>query len=265
MDEIKCLLKAIQTDISETKDRVKNSEENLLRKIDEKFDDVQLKLQALEHTIQSQENRLDFLEKQIRTRNILIFGVEETERSYDELLKIILHILNYNMNVNCSALEIEYMRRKGKKIDKIRPIVISFTTLGRKIEILRNKKSLINSNYYIKEDYPPKVLAIRKELQEKANEERDKGKRVYIKYDKLIILPQKVSQEPLQSRYKRNISVTPPSNQKKHQEKNLTHLHKKHTLQSYWTPKQTLNSSSNETFLSPKPTTSFHTATDQNE
>ncbi|XP_045783435.1 uncharacterized protein LOC123879653 [Maniola jurtina] len=261
MEDIKRLLKAIQNDINETKDSVKNSETTLLKKIDEKFDHVQEQLQALEITVQTQERRLDFLEKQIRTRNIIIFGVEEKERSYQDLLKIILEIFNLNMKVNCTASEIEFMGRKGKKSSKTRPVMITLTTLGKKIEILKNKKLLEKTNYYIKEDYPPKVLEIRKELQEKVKVEKEKGNIAYIKYDKLIILPQKENREQGKSRNKRNLSITPPDKQNKHTKKtsegNPTHLQKKNTLSSYWTPKQTPKSTRDEAFFSPEPSASL--------
>lgn len=44
---------------------------------------------------------------------------------------------------------------------------------------------------YIKEDYPPKVLQIRKSLQENLKREQENGKKAIIKYDKLVILTEK--------------------------------------------------------------------------
>ncbi|XP_034827807.1 putative leucine-rich repeat-containing protein DDB_G0290503 [Maniola hyperantus] len=230
MDDIKRMLKDIQNDINATKDSIKNSETILLKKIDEKFDQYE--------------------------------SSKEKERSYQDLLKIILEIFNSSMKVNCTTSEIEYMRRKGKKSSKTRPIMITLTTFGKKIEILQNKKLLEKTNYYIKEDYPPKVLEKRKELQDKLIVEREKGNRAYIKYDKLIILPQKENCEEEKPRNKRNLSVTPPDNQTKHTKKtskiNPTHLQKKNTLSSYWTPKQSTKSTPNESFFSPEPSASFH-------
>lgn len=53
-----------------------------------------------------------------------------------------------------------------------------------------NKNLLQKYGCYLKHDYP-KILEKIKVLQEYAREEREKGHKVYIKYDKLIIFPEK--------------------------------------------------------------------------
>ncbi|GBP68635.1 Muscle M-line assembly protein unc-89 [Eumeta japonica] len=58
---------------------------------------------------------------------------------------------------------------------------------GTKIKIIKQKRALKDTNYYIKEDYPKYVLEKRKELQEQLKREREKGVRAKIIYDKLII------------------------------------------------------------------------------
>lgn len=150
--------------------------------------------------------------------------------------------------MNCVDMEIESTWRKGRKGEKPRPIIVTLTTLKRKFEILRNKKLLENYNYYIKEDYPPKVLEKRKLLLEQAREEREKGNKTYMKYDKLIIIPQNEKPAEFRSRSKRNLSITPPDSLNKHtgkpKENSSSHVQKKHTLSSYWIPKQ--NSRQNE-------------------
>ncbi|XP_052746787.1 uncharacterized protein LOC128199747 [Bicyclus anynana] len=247
MDNILQLLKKIQEDLNETKESVRNSEINLLNKINETFDHVQSKLQSLEDTVSSQEQRLDLLEKRVRERNIVIFGVQEKERNYDELNKIILDLFNDVMKISCTDLDIQSLRRIGKKSEKIRPVIVTFSTLKRKIEILRNKKSLETQNCYIKEDFPPNILAKRRELQNKAKEEREKGKKVFIKYDKLIIIPPK---EATNRANKRNHSGSPPEKYTRHgiYNKESTQIQKKNTLTSYWNNKHGQTSTRKEKF-----------------
>lgn len=95
------------------------------------------------------------------------------------------------MNIPCQRFELDTVRRIGKRGDTIRPIVVSLTTLGRKIELLRKQKSLETTSVYIKEDFPPEVLQKRKELQEVLKQERDKGKNVAMRYDRIIELKYK--------------------------------------------------------------------------
>ncbi|CAH2096381.1 unnamed protein product [Euphydryas editha] len=69
------------------------------------------------------------------------------------------------MNIHCERNEIESVKRLGRKSEKPRPITVTFTTMGKKITLLQNKKNMKNSAIYFKEDYPLKVLEKRKQLQ----------------------------------------------------------------------------------------------------
>lgn len=115
--------------------------------------------------------------------------------------KKVIDIINNILNIKCDTNNIECVRRLGKKEGKIRPIVITLTTMGLKIRIQKNKKKLESTPYYIKEDFPLEVLNKRKELQKEVNKERENGRLAIIKYDKIVILknrnhqPQKPSSD----------------------------------------------------------------------
>ncbi|XP_045457854.1 uncharacterized protein LOC123668105 [Melitaea cinxia] len=55
------------------------------------------------------------------------------------------------------------------------------------MNLFKNRKALKNTGYYMTEDFPQNILEKRKELQEQARIEREKGNLVKIKYDKLVI------------------------------------------------------------------------------
>lgn len=113
--------------------------------------------------------------------------MEEKENSNIELVDNIKKILYKDLKITLEDHEINKIHRIGKKrIDdtKARPVLISFVTERKKIEVMKNKKEL--QNVYITEDYPKNVLNKRKELQAQVAEERKKGNIVYIKYDKLV-------------------------------------------------------------------------------
>ncbi|KOB70430.1 Endonuclease-reverse transcriptase [Operophtera brumata] len=80
------------------------------------------------------------------------------------------------MALNCKETNIEEVKRLGMKDDgKKRPIVVTLNTLGVKINILKNKKKLDCTPYYIKEDFPPEILEERKKLSAQLLEERNNG------------------------------------------------------------------------------------------
>ncbi|CAH2208500.1 jg27158 [Pararge aegeria aegeria] len=92
------------------------------------------------------------------------------------------------MGVPCAKEEIDIAKRIGKENHKCRPIIISLTTTWKKMEIKKNKKALDNFPIYIKEDFPPKVIQKRIELQQQLKIEREQGKKVALRYDKIITL-----------------------------------------------------------------------------
>lgn len=139
------------------------------------------------------------------------------------------------MKVECQKGNIECVARMGKKSEKIRPIIVTFTTMGKKIELLKNKKILQkSSNYYLKEDFPAEVLEERKKLSAQLQKERDQGKKAYIKYNKLVVVPEKVRTQ--YERQKRNLSQSP--REQKSSTKNPT---KKNKIESYFTKNKPIN------------------------
>lgn len=177
--------------------------------INEKFKILETKNQILEQKLEKQNTTLCNLERQIRKKNLLFFGVEEREKNYQDLEKIILEIIKNLLNIKCEFNCIESVRRLGKKGGKVRPIVVTMLTMGLKIQILKNKKKLETTPYYIKEDFPLDVLNKRKALQVEVEKEREQGKKAILKYDKIVILDNKSPNKRASNNKKRNMSESP--------------------------------------------------------
>lgn len=193
MEEVMKILQNIQRELAEQKrdmkDMEKNIKESINKNIDEKFNRIETKTKELEQKIETQQKTIDFLDKKMRKKNIIFFGVPESEKNYEDLLTSILEIINNTMNITCPKWEIESVARLGKKSSRIRPVVITTTTTARKIQILKTKKSLENTGIYMKEDYPPAVLQKRKELQKELKRMQQSGEKVVLRYDKIVKLP----------------------------------------------------------------------------
>lgn len=183
--------------------------------IDQKFEFVNKQIEKINQTNEDQEKRISLLEKQARERNIIFFGIEESEKSYTELEDIVVNTIR-KMGIECQSNEIQIVKRMGKPSkDKVRPIILTLTNYGKKITILKNKKKLEQTKIYIKEDFAPKVLEIRKSLQEQLQKARNDGKMAYIKYDKIVIREPTRKKEHVGSyssnSKKRELDITPPS------------------------------------------------------
>ncbi|CAG4983437.1 unnamed protein product [Parnassius apollo] len=92
MDEIKNMLISMHQDIKQQKQDMLEMKEDIKSKIinslSEKFNNLELKNELLEKKIKEQSNKINNLERQCRRKNLILFGVEETEKSYDELEKM---------------------------------------------------------------------------------------------------------------------------------------------------------------------------------
>ncbi|KOB64038.1 putative endonuclease-reverse transcriptase [Operophtera brumata] len=196
--------------LSEQEDRITTK---INENIDRKFDFVNKEIEKINQTNEDQEKRLTLLEKQIRERRLIFFGVEEGQKSYEELEDKVMATIS-EMGIECTQNEIEFVRRMGKpNEDKIRPINVALTTYGKKISILKNKNKLENTKIYIKEDFSPRILEVRKSLHEQLQKERSEGRQAYLRYDKIVIRGPSHSKqdEPLSSNTKkRELEITPP-------------------------------------------------------
>lgn len=191
MEDMMKIVKQISIDISEQNNQMtKNITEMVGKIIDEKFTLFENRNMEIINILDNQESRIDILEREVRKKNIVIFGVEETERNYTELEKNLLSIIKETMNIDFSNQDLISVRRLGKKGEKTRPILFTVHAMRTKYEIFKNKKLLDSKKYYIMEDYPPKILAKRKLLHEKVTKLREEGTRAVIKYDKVVILNQ---------------------------------------------------------------------------
>lgn len=195
MEEIMHELRKIRRDLDEQKTAIEKSGEKVTEKVtqninsilEDKFKLFNKKYEDLKEKCENQEKRLYFLEKQARKNNIVFFGIKEIETAYFNLEILILNFIKEHFSQELDRRDIQEVRRIGKKGERPRPITVTFCTLGTKINLFKNRNALKNTGYYITEDFPQNILEKRKELQEQARIEREKGNLVKIKYDKLVI------------------------------------------------------------------------------
>lgn len=225
IEQLSELMRELRGDISrDSKDSLEKIEaritKNINNHIDEKFTIVQGEIDSIKKISSDHSKRILELEKHIRCRNIIFFAVEEGEKSYEELENKIMQIINNELAIECNRRELEMVRRMGRMTEgKIRPIVTTFTTYGKKIAILKNKHHLKEKTIYVKEDFPHEILETRKKLQVQLQKERIEGKVAFLRYDKLIVKEpgnqvnkEKDQEENLNKNpKKRELETTPPN------------------------------------------------------
>ncbi|XP_053596132.1 retrovirus-related Pol polyprotein from transposon 412 [Microplitis demolitor] len=195
MEEIMQELRKIRRDLDDQKTAIEKSGEKVTEKVtqnincilEDKLKIFNEKYEHLKENCENQEKRLYSLEKQARKNNIVFFGIKDTETSYYHLESLIVNFIKEHFSLELDRRDIQGVRRIGRKGKRPRPIIVTFCTLGTKINLFKNRNALKNTGYYITEDFPQNILEKRKELQEQARIGREKGNLVKIKYDKLVI------------------------------------------------------------------------------
>lgn len=161
---------------------------NIMEQMEEKLNPIVEENKNLKIKVEKLEKEIEYLKRENKNNNIIVFGLEEKESSYLELLKTVKGIFNSDLNINVEECEINKIHRIGRNYregSKPRPVLCSFVNNWKKNEIIKNKKNL--KKIYISEDYTKEVLEKRKALQAELVKERQKGNIAYMKYDKLIV------------------------------------------------------------------------------
>lgn len=191
----------------------------IMEKMEEKLIPIVEENKALKIQVKNLENEIEYMKIGKRNNNIILFGLEETEKTTHELLQIVKNILKSDLDISILDHEVNKIHRIGNKnteSNKHRPILCTFVSNWRKNEIIKNKKKF--KKIYVTEDYPKEVLEKRKALQSRLVEERNKGNIAYLKYDKLIV---KGNVNNLEKR-KRETSTSPSATNMQAKKKQLT-------------------------------------------
>lgn len=128
-------------------EKMQESENRILLNINEKLDakicQLTEEMEHLKNINEENEKRLDILEKHSRQKNLILFGMKEKEKSYEELEILVKDTIRNTLNIDCDKNEIDFVRRIGKLThDRPRPILFGLNTLGKKIKIIKSKKKI---------------------------------------------------------------------------------------------------------------------------
>ncbi|CAG4936387.1 unnamed protein product [Colias eurytheme] len=178
--------------------------ETIMHNIDVKLQPFLEENKYLKNEVKRLEEKVTYLEEKNRKNNLLLHGIKETENNHQELFNLIKETLKH-LDITIDLYELNNYYRLGKKQgdNKIRPILISFTSFQKKLIILKNKMKMPEQTY-ITEDFSKEQLEKRKNLQEKLKQEKQNGKNAFIRNNKIII-----KEAPDTEKRKRETSLSP--------------------------------------------------------
>lgn len=187
-DQSQLLLEKIQERMDkQTKIITENVTRNIMQQMGEKIKLLEEKNQQLQSEVSELKEKLKGFEIQKKKNNLLFFGIKEESKEESNIVEYMKEKINNYLSLDIQAYEIDKAYRIGQKTSNgVRPILVSFTSNWRRNIIYKNKNKL-PKGIYIKEDFTKETLEIRKSLQPKLEEERNKGNIAYLRGEKLIV------------------------------------------------------------------------------
>lgn len=179
----------------------------IMEKMEEKLQPLIIENKNLKTEVCELKEEVEYLKREKKTNNIVLFGLKEGENSFTQLLEKVKKAFKEDLDIDIEGWEVNKMYRLGKinKEDKPRPILISFVCAWKKSEIMKNKMKL--KGLHVKNDFSKETMEKRKELLPRLEEERKKGNIAYLKHDKLVIK----ENQTIEKR-KRELSLSPQTN-----------------------------------------------------
>ena len=178
----------IQKETSELKDSVKSLSDELARKANAGNDreKAQRQTETVSDLLRTQQKILEAHERELRRNNLVMVGVEESEKIDLEVAK---SVLLDKLGVDADIIE---TKRLGKKSERRRPLLIKLPDHASKICILKLRTKLKGSGIFINEDYTPNQRKGMSRLLTKMRAARSDGKHSYISKGVLFIENEKI-------------------------------------------------------------------------
>lgn len=191
----------LKNDIKEEINDLKTTFEIKFELIDKNYAEVSNKLEE-------QTRKLDYLDKEIKKRNLIIYGLIDNEVSHQNLEEKIMHLFNEILNVATKCEELDFIRRIGKREVPNRPILVGLTTLRKKILLLKQTTKLSKTGISIAEDFTKETLEKRKMLLPVMLNLRKDNNHAILRQDKIILngKPLENPESYLKSSKKRTLS-----------------------------------------------------------
>lgn len=187
------ILEEVQEARSEARIKFEQLEGKLSRMDEERKEEAK-KVSSLEREVAELRKEIDTLRKSVltreredRKRNMIVKGIEETEREErGETKRKVMEMIRNEMKMECPPI-VEARRIGPRTEGRGRIILTKFSCDIDKQEIIKNRGRLRGTNVYIEADLPPAIREKKRRLLRICREERGKGNKAFIVRDKINI------------------------------------------------------------------------------
>lgn len=149
--------------------------QKIISKVIEKLNQIDNKIKGHEEKITTLEKKIEYMQQNVKIKNICIYGVNENKNK--DLKQLLLEVINEKMQTEIAPEDIDMCYRIGEeraKGKKPRPVIVKFKNYDTKHFILRNCSKFKGSQLFVMED----LIKPRQELLREA-QEKLKGSQVW--------------------------------------------------------------------------------------
>lgn len=182
--EIRGMLEKIMNELVEIKrDNKEHREETMrLRRENNEMKGEIEQLKKRMEQMEVMENKMERMDRTSRKNNLIISGVNTGTANNREVINIFENVIKESLQIEA----------KIEEVNKINADmwVAKTESFGKKMEILKNKHRLRNSTYkkvFITSDLTELERKVQKIVRERAEREKNEGKRTKIGYQKIMI------------------------------------------------------------------------------
>lgn len=159
----------LQSELETKLERISSLVEESVTKTNQRCQVLEQTVVHLQLESEAKSHRIASLQIKLNQRNLLLFNMEDQEKTENELLNLVIELFGKTVKVPLHTNDIEYVYRLGiKEESKDRPIMIALFSIKLRNEILRAKGNLKGSKVVIAEDFPKENNQARKEIPAKA-------------------------------------------------------------------------------------------------
>lgn len=138
--------------------------------------------------ITAQQKKLDDFEDRSRRRNLVVFGLPESDRESASSLKYAITEDLIRVKLGLSVSTVERVHRIGKKrSDKPRPVIMNFFDYNEKLRVLHDSFKLKGSTISVRHDFCAATLKKRSKLWQHGKQFKAKGHKVSLDYEGLRV------------------------------------------------------------------------------
>ncbi|CAH1116244.1 unnamed protein product [Phaedon cochleariae] len=185
MEEILKQIKNMESKIDDKLNAMHDDLRNIkLENLQIKKENRDLKQEQMRHQV-----RIDDIEREIRKKNLIIYGIKEERDNPNENLRKIVKDIASRIEIGINEREdVADISRMGKSIDnKDRPIMVELKSGSLRNEMLREAKKLKGTGVFLSEDFSKHIQEQRKILKEEMKQARQRGHKANLNYNRLYI------------------------------------------------------------------------------